>query len=227
MEIRKDVLAGLLAVLIVAACSPREEPAAPAPAEAGSATTGATKSEAAPAAGAPGAEVTADDEPVPDETAPVSFESELEFIQDVYKIQVHGEGNRKLLVLQARRDGKPVGEPVKTAIDGDVVNAYATDLDGDQSAEILLFCRSRGNGRPGTFTGFAFANDTFAPLALPELDATQAAGYRGADAFSIDGKHVLRKFPVFESEADQATGKTRTITYSLQSGAFAVESTQG
>jgi hypothetical protein len=214
----------LITAFAVGGCRPREEPTPPAEENPVASDTEQPTAEDAAAA------LPASDEgdvPTPDETAPIALEKGLRFSDDLgFGLKLYGIENRKLLVLRALRAGQVIGDPVKVAINGDLVTAVATDLDGDQAPEILVVSRSRTKARVGSLVAFTFIDDRFTPLTVPDLDRAQVVGYRGGDAISIDGSHVVRRFPVFQGDAP--TAKTRTIRYSLQPGyEFRVDSTAG
>jgi hypothetical protein len=204
----------ILALLaILAACKPPAEPPAAAAVDANPAAAPAAESTAAAAAADAAVAVDAEPAPAPTQDSPIAFQSELEFIKDVYTLRTHGEGSgQNLLVLSAKRDGQPLGTPVEQLLDSTVATAFASDLNGDQSAEILVFTRSGG------FAGFAFNADHFTPMSLPTLDGAQAEGYTGGDQFSIEGSKLVRRFTL-------DGGGTRTLTYTLGPAyAFVLES---
>ena len=232
MEIRKLAVARLVAIVVagaavaLAACSPRQPPTDTTE-EPDSASGSSEVGEGESDAEAIAFESSTDDEtPTPDESSPVTFERQLSFGDTTFTLKAYGSDDRKLIVVQASRAGEPVGDTARAPVNGDIVNASATDLDADESPEVLVFTRSRTEHRRGSFAGFAFVADQFTPLSLPALDARQAPGYRGGDAFTVAGSQVVRRFPVFEGKGDQPTAKTRTITYSLQPGfEFSADST--
>jgi hypothetical protein len=222
----------LLMAFLLGGCAPKQEPSPPASEESAvseePAAEGDADSEESDDEPAPVIETAAEDEPLPDETSPITYENQVAFGGSVFfHVKTYGQGNRKLLVLQALRDGKIVDEPLKVSIDGDVVSAIATDLDGDENGEVLVFARSRMPGQPGVFSGFAFVGERFSPIQFPDLDGRQAKGYRGSDVFRVEGAHVIRTFPVFEGAGNQPTAQTRTITYGLDGFALTVQGTEG
>jgi len=179
----------LAALVALSACS-KQDTAAP------------EKASAAPAATAPPA----------DEHSPVTFSSELEFVRDRYLIRVHGGDTGSLLVVEAQRDGRRLGEPVKARLDGALRNAAAVDLDGDQGAEVLVLGGSQG------VYAWTFADNAFRRLALPELSPEQANGRKGDDDYSLEGRTLLRRFALED-------GRTRSLRYQYRGGqGFVVES---
>ena len=222
----------LLLAVVLAACSPRQEPAPGAGAEPGS--DAASADATASASDDDDSDATDDaafldaseddDEPTPDESAAITHESRLAFGGVDFNVKAYGTGNRKLLVVKASREGAAVGEPGRITLDGDVLHAYAADLDEDEAPEILVFARERGPGRRGSFAGLTLVGDTFQALSLPALDRAQAKGYRGGDAFSVDARHVIRRFPVFEGAGETPTARTRTIAYTLNGADLSVDS---
>lgn len=207
-------LIALMSAALVALAGCKPPPSSPASPDAPKSADAVAPTPAVePAAVDPPESTPAEPEAPPDESAAVSFESQLEFIADVFAIRTHGAGaGPRLLVVSASRDGQPLGEPARQVIDGDIASAFASDLNADQSAEILVFTRSGG------FAGFAFDAGRFTPMSLPELDAAQADAHAGNDEFRIEGAKLIRRFAL-------TGGGTRTLVYGLgPAQAFAVES---
>ncbi|MGL6289655.1 MAG: hypothetical protein ACRC2H_03095 [Silanimonas sp.] len=111
--------------------------------------------------------------------------------------------------------------PQRLRIDADdaLVDAFATDLDGDAAPELLLWTRGAGSSAEGEVRGWRFAaNGDAAPLALPPLDDESAIGWRGRDQFGVQGDALVRSFPLYRDDDDNASpsaGFVRVIRYRL------------
>ncbi|GAB3732861.1 hypothetical protein GCM10028794_09960 [Silanimonas algicola] len=103
--------------------------------------------------------------------------------------------------------------------DGSLAEAFASDLDGDGAPELLLWMRSGGSAAEGDVRGWRFdADGKAAPLRLPPLDDDAAVGWRGRDQFGVQGDAVVRSFPLYRDEDDNAhptAGFVRVIRYRL------------
>ncbi len=93
-----------------------------------------------------------------------------------------------------------------------VINA---DLDGNGFDEVYVITTAAGSGSYGNVHGFASNKDkSLSMVHLPELadkdleKGGQFEGYEGHDLFEINGKQLVRTFPVDK--------KTRKIIYELK-----------
>lgn len=104
-------------------------------------------------------------------------------------------------------------------LDGALTEAFATDLDADAAPELLLWARASGSSAEGDIRGWRFdASGDTAPIALPALDDAAAIGWRGRDQFGIQGDRLVRSFPVYRDEDDNANpsaGFVRVVRYRL------------
>ncbi|MFM8413045.1 MAG: PliI family lysozyme inhibitor of I-type lysozyme [Alphaproteobacteria bacterium] len=113
--------------------------------------------------------------------------------------------------------------PVTVEVDGTVTGVETADLDGDGSPEILVFANSAGSGSYGSLVGYA-ANrrKSMTQIYLPPIlgNSPEGKGYMGHDTFRVDGRRLLRSFPVFRKGDPNCcpSGGTRTIEYALVRG---------
>lgn len=111
-------------------------------------------------------------------------------------------------------------------LDDPLAEAFATDLDGDAAPELLLWTRSPGSSAEGDVRGWRFAADgAHAALALPALEADLAVGWRGRDQFGVQGRALVRSFPLYRDEDDNAhpsAGFVRVVRYRLHGDALVV-----
>lgn len=136
------------------------------------------------------------------------------------------EGTRiEALVRTATAGAAP--RRLQLDVAGSLQEAFATDLDGDATPELLLWTGGEGSAAQGDLLGWRFTADGEAEaLALPALDGDLAVGWRGRDQFGVQGDRLVRSFPLYRDEDDNATPSTgfvRVIRYALQDGRLVVE----
>jgi hypothetical protein len=108
-------------------------------------------------------------------------------------------------------------------ITGTVTNAEISDLNNDGSPEIYIYITSAGSGSYGELIAYSANNKkSLSMIYLPPLtdDKDNSKGYMGHDQFSIMGKHLVRKYPIYNIKDSNAnpTGKTRKLYYTLVAG---------
>jgi len=115
------------------------------------------------------------------------------------------------------------------AFDGALVDAFATDLDGDASPELLLWIMASGSLAEADVHGWRFdASGEATPLPLPPLDDDAAVGWRGRDQFGVQGDALVRSFPLYRDDDDNAhptSGFVRVIRYRLDADGLSVSDT--
>ncbi len=119
----------------------------------------------------------------------------------------------------------PVGveqdDLIKEEIDGSVAGAEIADLDSNGYPEIYVYITSAGSGSYGSLAAFAVNKGiSITPIYLPEISVEEQPGYQGHDEFRIDGKSLIRSFPIYQSGDSnaQASGGTRQLEYKLRAG---------
>jgi hypothetical protein len=97
-------------------------------------------------------------------------------------------------------------------------NMLTADLDSNGYDELYIFTTAAGSGAYGKVCGFTSNKDlSLSFLYFPELEESDLKegqpyhGYEGHDVFSIEGKRLVRKFPVAGEK-----GNMRTIKYALK-----------
>lgn len=109
---------------------------------------------------------------------------------------------------------------------GALAEAFATDLDGDAAPELLLWMRSGGSSAEGDLRGWRFdAAGGATTIQLPPLDDETAIGWRGRDQFGVQGDAVVRSFPLYRDDDDNArptAGFVRVVRYRLAAEGMAV-----
>lgn len=113
--------------------------------------------------------------------------------------------------------------PQRQAIDGTVSSAELADLDGDGSPELYVVITSAGSGSARSLLGWAVnKRESLSGVFLPPLDAAspQAQGYQGHDSFSVEGRHLVQRFPIYQPGDANASpsGGTRALFHRLARG---------
>lgn len=113
--------------------------------------------------------------------------------------------------------------PVTAEVDGLVTGIETADLDADGSPEILVFANGAGSGSYGSLVGYA-ANrrKSMSQIYLPPIlgNSPEGRGYMGHDSFRVDGRRLVRSFPVYRENDPNCcpSGGTRTVEYGLVRG---------
>jgi hypothetical protein len=134
-----------------------------------------------------------------------------------------GEATRVEVLVRAATVGA-APQRLQVELDGTLIDAFATDLDRDAAPELLLWTRSAGSSAEGQVQGWRFtdAGDAI-DIALPSLDDDSAIGWRGRDQFGVQGDVLVRGFPLYRDEDDNASpsaGFVRVIRYRLEPDGF-------
>lgn len=154
--------------------------------------------------------------PTPKAPARITFSKSLEQGDFTADIISTGEGNRRALVLTARRAGREI-TTIRDSIAGEITEALLTDLNQNELPEALVFVRETGANARGQVHGFEFAAQDWERFQVPVLPPEATTGYRGQDQFTVAGADLVRTFPVYRptDAPTRPTGGTRTIRYAL------------
>ena len=103
--------------------------------------------------------------------------------------------------------------------------ALVADIDGNGFDELYIITQGAGSGSYANIYGFSSNNDkSVTPIYVPELSDDDFAalfkGYMGHDKFYVEGKKLLRKYPVYKKEDTNAnpTGGETILEYKLKMG---------
>jgi hypothetical protein len=104
-----------------------------------------------------------------------------------------------------------------------ISDAFTADLDGNGFEEIYIVTTAAGSGSYGTILGFASNKDkSLSMIHFPEVREGDAnfEGYMGHDTFTIEGRKLVRIFPVYQEGDTNAnpTGGRRKLVYGLVPG---------
>jgi hypothetical protein len=122
-------------------------------------------------------------------------------------------GSYSLRIYQQDRDRYITG--LVAARDGDLADAWLTDLDEDDNPEVLVWLRSTGSGSYGTLDVYQLDGASLQRVIISEPPAEAMRGYRGHDKFVMNGNNVQRKFPRYAEQDTNAEPSGETITLQL------------
>jgi hypothetical protein len=150
-------------------------------------------------------------------TAPgVSFQKALNRGDYNFTVQTTGTGSQRQLLLRAERLGRELAATT-ASIEGVVQDAIVTNLNNDNYPELLVFVNEAGSSAYGRLIGYEFLSRGRRALSLPNLEGALAEGYLGHDAFRVDGRKIVRSFPIYRPADPSGTpsGGTRVIEYEM------------
>ena len=144
----------------------------------------------------------------------VSYQKDLSRGDYSFAVQTVGTGSQRQLSWRAERLGRELATMTDN-IEGTVLDAQVTNLNNDEFPELLVFVADAGSGSYGRLMGYEFMSRGRRPLNLPELSGPAAEGYLGHDSFRVDGRRIIRTFPIYRPDDPNSTpsGGTRTIVY--------------
>lgn len=110
-------------------------------------------------------------------------------------------------------------------LDGDIVDAYNSDMDLDGNPEILIQAKGRDTINYTNIYAFEFSGNNAHKLDFPKLTRSQKAGYRGDDNFYIKEGKLIREFPIYDGNTKEAkpTGAKRQFEYGLRNNEFTIK----
>lgn len=146
---------------------------------------------------------------------PESLEQVLHFNEVTFDVSVKGTSSLKKLTIIIR--SPELNDTLIRIVNGKVYGVKTGDLNNNNLPEIYVFVIGRGNNARGSFIGFEFGSDEVVQLAFPEANPQIMEGYIGQDSLFIQGKHLVRQFPVYKDTdlSLNPTANTRIIEYSL------------
>ncbi len=201
---RRTTIVLSLGVLLFAACGPREDAKATAP---------ASREPAPPAAPALA---------TPPPAAPAGFDKTLELQGITFHVTCPNGSSLNQVTIT------PAGLEIDNSAmvreaDGTVVGAEIADLNVDGSPELYVYVQSAGSGSYGSLVAFSANNKkSLSDIVLPPVAADPKAskGYMGHDEFAVVESTLVQRFPIYrEGDANaQPSGRTRQIQYKLKAG---------
>ncbi|GAB2968340.1 hypothetical protein GCM10027048_43990 [Hymenobacter coalescens] len=146
----------------------------------------------------------------------VSYQKDLQRGDYSFAVQTVGTGSQRQLIWRAERLGRELASMTDN-LDGTVLDAVVTNLNNDEYPELLVFVADAGSGSYGRLLGYEFLSRGRRPLALPALEGAAAEGYLGHDSFRVDGRRIIRTFPIYRPDDPNSSpsGGTRTVEYEM------------
>jgi hypothetical protein len=149
-------------------------------------------------------------------TPPPGFRKELSAAPYTFVVSTAGQLGARQLLVRAEQDGQELTTAQDTIL-GEVTDARLVKLTSGPGSELLIFVEGAGSGSYGEVRGYWFGGKDWERMSLPKLTETAARGYQGQDKFRVQGKEVVRTFPIYApTDANCCpSGGTRTIRYIL------------
>ena len=107
---------------------------------------------------------------------------------------------------------------VKADREGTIQDAWVKDLKATGSLDVVIAIQSVGSGSYGALIIYQWAGDSLKPIKVAELSPVQTQGYRGHDVFGLDGRLIVRTFPIYRSNDPNAlpSGGIRRLVYDFR-----------
>ena len=155
------------------------------------------------------------------ETISAQFSKLLSLQGITYKITSAGIGSLQQLVI-IPSGLSIINDTIQQETDP-VMGAEIEDLDRDGFPELLIYTQSAGSGSYGHVIGYSpNKGKSLSQINFPELNkgSKESIGYMGHDSFSIVESSLARRFPIYETNDNnaKATGKIRQLQYKLKNG---------
>ncbi|TGE20121.1 hypothetical protein [Hymenobacter elongatus] len=157
---------------------------------------------------------TASTTPAP--TPPPGFRKALTAAPYTFIVSSSGPLGQRQLQVRAEQDGQELTTAQDTIL-GEVTDARLVKLTAGSGHELLVFVQGAGSGSYGEVRGYWFGGQDWERLTVPPLSATAARGYQGQDTYRVQGRELVRSFPIYAaSDANCCpSGGTRTMRYVL------------
>lgn len=116
----------------------------------------------------------------------------------------------QIVDITLQHNGKKIVH-YRTDVDYLAYSAVAADINGDGDAELVVMSKNIEKTGGDTVDVYGLDGNTLKRSSLPPLDDT--TGYRGGDSFWVDGKQLVRNFPIYG--IDNLQNGTRTLRYEM------------
>jgi hypothetical protein len=110
-------------------------------------------------------------------------------------------------------------------LDGQIVDAYNSDMDLDGNPEILIETKTKDTVNHIDVYAFEFTGGKAQKLDFPKLTKSQRAGYRGEDNFYVEQGKLMREFPIYSGTGSAAKplAEKRKFEYGLRNNTFTIK----
>jgi hypothetical protein len=159
---------------------------------------------------------------LPQQSDPGGFDQTLSAQGISFRVSSANSGSRILVRIEPH--GLQVDNTViEKDVEGSVTGAELADLNGDGFPEIYVYANSAGSGSKGSLIAYtANKQKSLSEIYLPSLldDPRTSTGYMGHDQFRVAGNTLVRRFPVYLGQDNNArpTGAIRQVQYYLVAG---------
>ncbi|WP_167856758.1 hypothetical protein [Hymenobacter aquaticus] len=152
----------------------------------------------------------------PEAAPPPGFSKTLTAAPYTFVVSSQGRLGQRQLLVRAEQDGQEL-TTAQDSILGEVKDAQLVKLTAGPGSELLVFVEGAGSGSYGEVRGYWFGGKDWERMTMPKLSGPAARGYQGQDRFRVQGKEVVRSFPIYqETDANCCpSGGTRTVRYVL------------
>ncbi|MDB4918946.1 hypothetical protein [Mucilaginibacter sp.] len=144
-----------------------------------------------------------------------------------YDVLSWGRGSTKTGAFEILHSDSAAAKFITTTgdLDGDIVDAYNSDMDLDGNPEILIQAKGNDTINYTTIYAFEYNNSGAHKLDFPKLTKSQRAGYRGDDNFYIKDGKLIREFPIYDgnTKAAKVTAAKRQFEYGLRNNEFTIK----
>lgn len=147
---------------------------------------------------------------------PPGYSKTLTAAPYTFVVRSAGQLGQRRLSVRAEQDGQEL-TTAQDSILGEVKDAQLVKLTSGPGHELLVFVEGAGSGSYGEVRGYWFGGKDWERMSLPKLSGTAARGYQGQDKFRLQGKELVRSFPIYQETDPNCcpSGGTRTIRYQL------------
>ena len=152
--------------------------------------------------------------------AGAAFNQTLKLQGISFQVQATGEGSQQHLTITTTGAKSPI-KPIHQTVNGQVVGAQVSDLNGNGTPEIFVFVQGAGSGSYGELVAYAVTKGSdLSPISLQELSGAMAQGYQGHDQFEVVEGCLVRRCPIYKPGDinAKASGGQRQICYKLKAG---------
>ena len=123
----------------------------------------------------------------------------------------------QVVEIVVRRRGRTFAA-FKTDVDFLAHKAWTADLNDDGKPELIVASKDDGKNGRGTLDVYWLEGNIIKRAAIFKNE--EGAGYLGRDSFRLDGRKIVRSFPVYrDGDSDNSpSGGTRILHYTFQDG---------
>lgn len=122
-----------------------------------------------------------------------------------------------IITVTASRNGRKMSE-LKADVDYLATSARSIDLTGDGTQELIVISRPTRGMRTESLDVYWLEGTTMYRAMVPDLE--EKSGYKGEDRFYLEGRAIVRSFPVYNDgdTAGKPSGGTRLFMYEFKEG---------